>query len=126
MLPSPSPLPSQGLIFLDARSAILHEQLKPRILDGKREACDITFSDFDDVKFRISSNEQCPNIIKVNMFIRAAKELKTAGSKELIERLFPGRRRPRMQTTASRSSLTATGCPTRPPFWSASLCSSAT
>ena len=95
VLPNSSPLlfsllTTQGLIFLDAKCAILHEQLRPRLLEGKREACDIAFADFDDVKFRIVSSPECPNIVKVNMFTRAAKELKAMGSKELLERLFPG------------------------------------
>lgn len=78
------------MIQLDAKSAILHEQLKPRILEGKREACDITFADFDDVKFRILCTSECPNIVKVNMFMRCAKELMGMGTKDLLGKLFPG------------------------------------
>lgn len=81
---------SKGLIFLEAKSAILHEQLKFRIIEGKREACDISFADFDDVKFRILCTSECPNIIKVNMFMRQAVVLKSMGSKELLDKLFPG------------------------------------
>ena len=63
-------------------------------MEGRREACDVSFADFDDVKFRILCQTECPNIVKVNMFMRQAAELKTMGSKELLDRLFPG-----METT---------------------------
>lgn len=80
----------KGLIFLEAKSAILHEQLKARVLEGRREPCDVSFADFDDVKFRVLCTAECPNIIKVSMFMRQAAELKAMGSKELLDRLFPG------------------------------------
>jgi hypothetical protein len=37
----------KGLIFLSAGNAILKEQLHPRIMEGKREPCEMAFSDFD-------------------------------------------------------------------------------
>ena len=77
-------------MFLESKSAILFEQLQPRLLEGKREACEIMFSDFDDVAFKISSSPDSPNIIRVNMAMRNAVELKALGSQEVLDRLFPG------------------------------------
>lgn len=85
---------AKGLIFLEAKSAILYEQLKARILEGKREACEIAFNDFDDVKFKISSRPETPNIVKVNMAMRNVAQLKSLGSDEILSRHFPG-----METT---------------------------
>ena len=38
---------AKGLIFLEAGCGILKEQLHARVLEGKREPCEIVFSDFD-------------------------------------------------------------------------------
>jgi actin related protein 2/3 complex subunit 2 len=74
---------------LDSKSAILHENLKDRILEGKREACELRFSEFDDVNFQISISSECPNIVKVNMAMKSIAELKKQGSQEVIDRIFP-------------------------------------
>jgi actin related protein 2/3 complex subunit 2 len=79
----------KGLIFLDSKSAILYENLKDRIIEGKREPCELCFSEFDDVNFKISISPECPNIVKVNMGMKSIEELKKQGSKEVIDRIFP-------------------------------------
>jgi actin related protein 2/3 complex subunit 2 len=81
---------TKGLIFLEAKSAILYEQLKPRILEGKREACEITFNDFDDVRFKISCHGEKTNIVTVNMAMRNVAQLKSLGSDAVLARNFPG------------------------------------
>jgi len=81
---------SKGLIFLDSKNAILHEQLNSRIIDGKREPCEITFSDFDDVSYKITSLAECPNIVKVSIQIRDFQELMKHGTSSVVESLYPG------------------------------------
>jgi len=78
------------LIFLDAKSAILYEQLHPRILEGKREPCEITFCDFDETSFKISCTPETPNIVTVNMAMRNIAALKKIGAQNTINRLYPG------------------------------------
>ena len=78
-----------GLIFLDSKSAILHEQLSGRILDGKREPCEIIFSDFDDVSYKICCNPETLNLVKINMNMRNFMDLKRMGSQTVIDRLYP-------------------------------------
>ena len=56
---------------------------------GKREPCELSFSEFDDVNFKISVSPECPNIVKVNMGMKSIAELKKQGSKEVIDRIFP-------------------------------------
>ena len=58
-------------------------------LRGKREPCELCFSEFDDVNFKISISPECPNIVKVNMGMKSIEELKKQGSKEVIDRIFP-------------------------------------
>lgn len=85
---------SKGLVFLDSKNPIIYDQLKSRIIDGKRENCEISFSEFDDVSFKISSSNESPNIIKINMAVRTASTLRKFGADVVLERLYPG-----MQTT---------------------------
>lgn len=72
----------------------MYEQLQPRILEGKREHCEISFADFDDVSFRISCSADRPNIVKVNMAMRNLLQLKKMGAQAVIDRLFPGMETP--------------------------------
>lgn len=80
----------KGLIFLEHKSAIMHEQLLSRLLEGKREPCEISFSDFDGVAFRISSQPESMSVVKVNMSIGGAADLLRLGSADLLDELFPG------------------------------------
>jgi len=81
---------TKGLIFLEAKSAILYEQLQARVLERKREPCEISFADFDDVSFKISCQPESPNIVVVNMAMKNVPLLKKNGSQVVIDRLFPG------------------------------------
>ena len=86
--PSTPPL-LQGLVFLDSQNAILKENLRTRIVDGLREACDLKFSDFDDVQFRLSVQRDSPQICKINVMCAAWATFGPQGSQELLESLFP-------------------------------------
>jgi hypothetical protein len=43
---------------------------------GKREACEITFMDFDDVNFRIAVDPATLNLVEVHVNIKNINELK--------------------------------------------------
>jgi actin related protein 2/3 complex subunit 2 len=81
---------AKGLIILEPRSAILFEQLRSRILQGKREPCEINFCDFDDVSIRISCDPASVATVTVHMTMRNIAELKRLGTQDLIDRLYPG------------------------------------
>jgi actin related protein 2/3 complex, subunit 2 len=57
---------------------------------GKREACEITFDDFDEVSYKITSDMETPNIVNVNMAVRSINDLKQNGTQAYIDTLFPG------------------------------------
>ena len=80
---------TQGLILLGSGSAIMKEQLTPRILENKREHCSISFSDFDDTTFNITVLPDTLNIVKINMYYSSTKQLLDVGSKQLLDKLFP-------------------------------------
>ena len=79
---------TQGLILLGSGSAIMKEQLSPRILEDRREHCSISFSDFDDTTFNITVLPETLNIVKINMYYNSTKLLLEIGSKQLLEKLF--------------------------------------
>lgn len=81
---------SKGLIFLDSKNPIIYDQLKSRILDGKRENCEISFSDFDDISFKIKSAVESPNIIKIDLAVRTAAALRRFGADTVLDRVYPG------------------------------------
>jgi actin related protein 2/3 complex subunit 2 len=80
----------KGLIFLEHKSAIMHEQLMSRLLEGKREPCEISFADFDGVSFRMSSQPETVSVVKINMAINGAADLLRFGASDLLDELFPG------------------------------------
>ncbi len=80
----------QGLVFLDSQNAILKENLRTRIVEGLREPCDLKFSDFDDIHFRLLVTKETPQIAKVNVICCAWKFLSKDGSSALLEKHFPG------------------------------------
>lgn len=47
------PVATQGQIFLDSFNPILENAIKPRLLDGRREPCELKVSDFDDAMYTL-------------------------------------------------------------------------
>ena len=43
----------QGQIFLDCFNPILENAIKPRLMEGKREPCELKVSDFDDAMYTL-------------------------------------------------------------------------
>ncbi|KAJ1440524.1 arp2/3 [Ochromonadaceae sp. CCMP2298] len=80
----------KGLIFLEAKSSILYEQLLPRILGDKREPCEITFYDFDNVHFKLSCASESLSVVQVHVAMTGVDELKKLGAQEVLDRLYPG------------------------------------
>ena len=63
--------------------------LDPKFYRGKREPCELSFSEFDDVIFKISISPECPNIVKVSMGMKNIAEMKKQGSQGVLDRIFP-------------------------------------
>mmetsp|Transcript_7654 Transcript_7654/g.12932 ORF Transcript_7654/g.12932 Transcript_7654/m.12932 type:complete len:306 (-) Transcript_7654:2122-3039(-) len=81
---------TKGLIFLEAKSSILYEQLHPRILKDKREPCEITFSDFDDVSFKIAVSPDTLSIVQVHIAMKDLAQLRKMGADAILSKCFPG------------------------------------
>ena len=68
----------KGLVTLDTKSSILLENLSTRVLEGKRESCDIKFCDFDE-HTKITVEDETPNIVKVCMATQDWVNLSSTG-----------------------------------------------
>jgi len=82
---------AKGLIFLDTKNAILHEQVKQRLVDGRRDRDGVTisFSEFDDVRFRITCDPATASVIRLDVAMIDLKNLLANGSQAVIDRAFP-------------------------------------
>lgn len=82
----------KGLILLETKNAILHEQVKQRLVDGRRDRDEtvIKFSEFDGVDYCLSIPPEKSSMVKVQMKMRHLKTLMDGGSKEILDTLFPG------------------------------------
>lgn len=80
----------KGLVTLPTKSSIMTESLTPRLMEGKREACEIKFYDFDNVYFKIVVEANTPNIVKILLITPDWAALSKYGAKKKLESLFPG------------------------------------
>lgn len=80
----------KGLVTLPTKSSIMTESLTPRLIEGKREACEIKFYDFDNVYFKIVVEANTPNIVKILLITPDWAALSKYGAKKKLESLFPG------------------------------------
>ena len=68
-------------MFLDSQNAILKENLGKRILNKVREPCELKFSDFDNIQFKLSVQQDSPQIAKVSVACDAWSTLSKNGSR---------------------------------------------
>lgn len=80
----------KGLVTLDTRSSILLENLSSRILEKKRESCEIKFCDFDGINFKMSVEDATPNIVKICMATPDWNSLAKYGAKTKLAKQYPG------------------------------------
>jgi actin related protein 2/3 complex, subunit 2 len=77
-------------VFLDSQNAILKENLGKRILNKVREPCELKFSDFDNIQFKLSVQQDSPQIAKVSIACDAWSTLSKNGSQDLLNKHFSG------------------------------------
>jgi actin related protein 2/3 complex subunit 2 len=69
---------------------IVYEALQGRLLEGRREPCEITCSDFDDVSFKLVATAENPAEMTLSMYIRNIDNLKRDGASEVLDQMYPG------------------------------------
>jgi len=65
----------QGTHFLEPGNKILKELLEPRLLLKEKQACDSSFSDFDDVKYNVSVSKEEPHLVRISLAMRDLSKL---------------------------------------------------
>lgn len=82
------------MIFLKPQNMIVEEAIGTRLFDDppRREACDITVSDFDDVRFKVLVAPGAENLVQVHISMGAiGKRLKEdLYGAEIMETVYPG------------------------------------
>lgn len=58
----------QGQIFLDSFNPILENAIKPRLMEGKREPCELKVSDFDDAMYTLEVREFVLHVLSLTSF----------------------------------------------------------
>lgn len=83
---------TKGMILLESKSAIVHEQVKQRLINGRRDRDETTlkFSEFDDVDYHIYIPPNKSSEINITLKMRELDTLLASGSKQILEGLFPG------------------------------------
>lgn len=58
----------QGQIFLDSFNPILENAIGPRLMEGKREPCELKVSDFDDSMYtlEVKENDNCFSLFRIS------------------------------------------------------------
>lgn len=69
---------------------IIYEALEGRLLEGRREPCEISCSDFDDVAFKLAASAENPAEMTLSMYIRNIDDLKRDGAAQALDDLYPG------------------------------------
>jgi len=85
---------AEGMIFLKPQNMIVEEAIGTRLFDDppRREPCEITVSDFDDVRFKVSVPVDKLNMVTVNISLGAvgARLREDLYGNEIMESVYPG------------------------------------
>jgi len=81
---------AKGMMFLDTGHPILAETLKKRFSAKKHEPVDISFADFDGVRYRVFSDPSSPSQLKVSIRMAAYESLKGNGLEEVLSGAYGG------------------------------------
>jgi len=70
---------------LKTHNMVLEEAIGSRLVEGKREACELTTSDFDNTRFKVVVNPGEEKIIKVMIDLPCWRELEKLGASEALK-----------------------------------------
>ena len=81
----------KGFIFIPPHNEILYEQLKQRLIDGRRDKNEVRleFSELDGVSYLFHISPDTPNIANIHICIKGLENLKEQGSNDILQRYFP-------------------------------------
>ena len=80
----------KGMMFLDTGHPILAETLQKRFTAKKHEPVDISFADFDGVRYRVFSDPSAANLLTVSIRMAGYDALKGNGLEEVLSGTYAG------------------------------------
>lgn len=78
------------MLKVELRSSILEEAMGSRLLEGKREPCELTVSDFDDCQFKLVVTPQQPSLMTLNVHVPCYRTLSANGASDIVNSLYAG------------------------------------
>ena len=78
------------MLKLELQSAILEEAIGQRLLDGKREPCEILCADFDDTLFKLVVLPGQESVMTLHVCLPCYDQLITHGGAECLETTYAG------------------------------------
>lgn len=78
------------MILLDYHNKIIEDTLLERfaISDGRYESLDITIADFDGVTFKLKTDDDSKNLLKISMSMKGYGELKKHGVDDVLKKSY--------------------------------------
>eukprot|EP00903_Cladosiphon_okamuranus_P010671 g10088.t1 len=105
----------QGQIFLDCFNPILENAIKPRLMEGKREPCELKVSDFDDAMYTLEVPPNSLTSLSLSIAINGWKELSSNGGAEMLATKYTGMVAPQPRPGHSLTLTTDLDNPAVPP-----------
>jgi len=78
------------MIILPAKNQILLDTVFQRLIAEKREGCDVTLYDFDNVSYKVLIAKDTSNIMNVKLTAPYWKEIKDKGAEDAAKEIFEG------------------------------------
>lgn len=78
------------MLKLEPQSAILEEALGARLLDGKREPCEVSCADFDDTLFKLVVLPGAESVLTLHVRLPCYEQLLQHGGARALETTFAG------------------------------------
>ncbi|KAJ1455000.1 Arp2/3 complex, 34 kd subunit p34-Arc-domain-containing protein [Pelagophyceae sp. CCMP2097] len=78
------------MLKVESQSSILEEAVGSRLLDGKREPCEISFADFDEVLFKLTVLPGQENILTLHVALPCFASVMQQGGTKLVDKIYAG------------------------------------
>ena len=78
------------MLKLELQSAILEEAVGQRLLDGKREPCEISCADFDDTLFKLVVLPGQESVMTLHVSLPCYDQLLAHGGQQTLETTYSG------------------------------------
>jgi len=79
-----------SMLKIEQHSSILEEAMGARLLEGKREACELSIADFDDCQFKLVVQPGEEAVMTLNIHVPCYETLKSCGGQAMLDEVYAG------------------------------------